>query len=363
MTQSDAFLGPIDDDASRPLQRHGVVLLAASLTALFVPVYYLQGLRWPEAGLAAASFTLPCVALGVVVWRAQGQPWLNRRGVLGGSMHLLAAGLFSGAWTAIFAAAVSFIRPGEAMDFLRDSAIWQFVWGLIVYGALVMAARVRKRLQQQKLAAATAELAALRAQLNPHFLFNTLHSLMQLSREDPAATERALERFGGLMRYVLQAGKRPRHEVALEEELRFVQDYLALERLRLADRLRVVEDIEEAALDCSVPPLLLQPLVENAVRHGIAPLRRGGTLRLAAHVSQGWLRLAVEDDGVGADRDSCLRSAGLGLTAVRRQAQAMRPAGADVEVETTLGAGFRVRLSLPARSMGEDDHDDRTDRR
>lgn len=358
MTPSDALLGPLDDEDSRPMQRHGVILLAVSLTALFVPVYYLQGLPWPEAGLAAAGFTLPCVALGVVVWRAQTQPALNRRGVLAGALHLFAAVLFSAAWTAIFTAAVHLIRPGEAMDFLRDSAIWQFVWGLMVYAALVTVARVRRRLRQQKLAAATAELTALRAQLNPHFLFNTLHSLMQLSREDPAATERALECFGGLMRYVLQAGKRPRHEVALEEELRFVEDYLTLERLRLADRLRVVQDIDEAALDCRVPPLLLQPLVENAVRHGIAPLRRGGTLRMAAHVCQGTLELAVEDDGVGADRERCLQSPGLGLTAVWRQVQAMRLAGAGIDIDTALGRGFRVRLSLPACSSGEQDHDD-----
>jgi LytS/YehU family sensor histidine kinase len=155
---------------------------------------------------------------------------------------------------------------------------------VVVYGAIAAAARAARaqaRLRERELAAAAAELQALRARLDPYFLFNTRHSLTQLAREDPAATEDALERFGAMMRYVLDAGRgdSAAGEVTLEEERGFVRDYLALERLRLGGRLRVVEDVAEEALELAMPPLLLQPLVENAVRHGAAPRGRDGSHR------------------------------------------------------------------------------------
>jgi LytS/YehU family sensor histidine kinase len=207
-------------------------------------------------------------------------------------------------------------------------------------------------LKEQELAAAGAELQALRAQLNPHFLFNTLHSLTQLAREDPIATQQALERFGGLMRYVLSAGRDAAADVPLEDEISFVRDYLAVERLRLGERLRVEEDIEPDSLELAVPPLLLQPLVENAVRHGLAPLRDGGTIRLTAHITGTLLAIEVADDGNGAEPDAWRRSPGLGLQAVRRQVYARFPEDGEFEVVTRPGTGFTARVRIPARIPG-----------
>ncbi|WOB10214.1 sensor histidine kinase [Piscinibacter gummiphilus] len=330
-----------------------LVLAAVALTALFVPVYRLQGLTWPEASVAAAAFALPCLGLGVLAWHVQTLALLDRHGLGAWLWHGPLAVIFSGLWVAAFTLAVHFLRPGEADAYLGDAAIWQFVWGLLIYAALATLAHVRRRLHHQRLAAETAELAALRAQLNPHFLFNTLHSLTQLSREDPGATAEALERFGGLMRYVLQAGKRPKHEVTLDDEIGFVHDYLALERLRLGDRLRVIQDIDDDALDCTVPPLLLQPLVENAVRHGIAPLRRGGTLRITARLVDGMLSLQVQDDGVGAASPSPAASGGLGLMAVRRQLHTLGASKTRFEIDTVPGHGYKVSLTLPSRVPSE----------
>jgi len=261
----------------------------------------------------------------------------------------LTAIAFSSAWTLVFTT-VTHVMTGRELTaaFLKGGAVWQFVWGLPICGVLVYAARAEKQLKERELAAAAAELQALRAQLNPHFLFNTLHSLTQLAREDPVATQEALERFGELMRYVLQSGRKSADDVALEEEIEFLRSYLALERLRLGERLRVVESIDPEALELAVPPLLLQPLVENAVRHGLAPLRNGGTVSLSVRTTASDLVIEVSDDGKGAMPDTWQRSNGLGLKAVARQLNARFPGASELSITSGLDAGFAVRLKMPA---------------
>ena len=128
--------------------------------------------------------------------------------------------------------------------------------------------------------AGQAEIAALQAQINPHFLFNALHSISALIASDPAAADLAVETLGRLFRYTLGASRRP--HVRFDEEWEFVRDYLAIEKMRLGGRLVVEEDLDPAMIDAAIPGLLLQPLVENAVVHGIAPLASGGRITLCA---------------------------------------------------------------------------------
>jgi hypothetical protein len=334
-----------------PSQRTAVLLASASLAgiAVIIPVYRLQVESWMSASLAAVVFVVPCVVLAWTAWRIllrRRDTGFTRRGI---AWHLMTGLAFSALWTVSFVAFVYLIRSGDMAAYLRQGAVWQFVWGIVIYGAIAVAAQIHKRLREQELAAASAELQALRAQLNPHFLFNTLHSLTQLAREDPVATQDALERFGGLMRYVLTAGREASAEVPLEEELGFVRDYLAVERLRLGDRLRVIEDIEPDALELAVPPLLLQPLVENAVRHGLAPRRDGGTVRVTARVTGAVLAIEVADDGHGGEPNAWRSSAGLGLQVVRRQVGARFLDAGRFEVMTRPGAGFIVKIAIPAR--------------
>jgi sensor histidine kinase YesM len=151
------------------------------------------------------------------------------------------------------------------------------------------------------------------------------------------------------MRYVLNAGRDASTEVALEDELNFVRSYLALERLRLGERLQVVEEIDADALELAVPPLLLQPIVENAVRHGLSPRRDGGTIRLAARTEDDWLKIEIADDGAGAEPDEWRRAEGLGLKAVARQLRAWFRDAAELDVTTRPQKGFAIRLTLPAR--------------
>jgi hypothetical protein len=330
----------------------GGLAAVAMLTLMRV----LQGMPWPRAVMAALLFVAPCVLLGWVAWQHLARHPAGAAGMAGlrtWAAHAGRALAFSAAWIALFGVLAYAWEPQATLHFLRGDVMWLFFWGLVVYGALAQAARTRVRLRERELAAAQAELQALRAQLDPHFLFNTLHSLTQLAQEDPGATQAALQQFGDLMRYVLDAGRRAAAEVALEDELGFVRNYLALERLRLGERLQVREDIDPDALELAVPPLLLQPLVENAVRHGLAPRRAGGTLRLVARVATNdagdVLLLEVSDDGRGAAPQQWQQATGLGLQAVRRQLQAHVGSGAGLHLESRPGAGFSAHLRLPAR--------------
>ena len=205
---------------------------------------------------------------------------------------------------------------------------------------------------QAEAARTSAELAALRAHLHPHFFFNTLHALSALVREDPRQAQQAVEWFGDLFHYTLRNDREGRTLVRLSEELDFARTYLDLEALRLGDRLRLAWDVDEDALDALVPPLLVQPLVENAVRHGIAPRREGGTLSVGVWVAEGSdgsdvLEVEVADDGAGVCPVESADGPGYGLRGLRRTLAHLYGPAAALTVRTRPGAGFVARLHLP----------------
>jgi sensor histidine kinase YesM len=144
---------------------------------------------------------------------------------------------------------------------------------------------------------ANARLDALRAQLHPHFLFNSLNAIAALLRRDPRLAEATLISLSDLLRLALSQAEK--QEVTLREEMNFVDRYLEIQQTRFGDKLRLQRDVAPATLDCLVPTLLLQPLVENAIRHGIEPAENGGLLRITANRRNGKLVMTVEDDGVG----------------------------------------------------------------
>ncbi len=245
----------------------------------------------------------------------------------------------------------------QASAGLDDVAKGQILMSSLLYLVLVgftYAALGEIRTRQQAAAAARAEalraqaeLKALRAQVNPHFLFNTLHSLLALVRRDPRAAEEALEQFGDLMRYALRVQQEVGDAVLLAEEWAFARDYLALEKLRLADRLQVHADIEDAALAYSVPSFSLQPLLENAIAHGIAPRADGGNVWIRASTRADRLVLEVQDDGPGADEAKIEASDGTGLRLLRRRLEALHGDAAALTTRTDDGR-FTVRVELPA---------------
>jgi LytS/YehU family sensor histidine kinase len=187
-----------------------------------------------------------------------------------------------------------------------------------------------------------AELRALRAQLHPHFLFNSLNSISALVGARPAEARRVCLLLADLLRQSLQAGQDDFS--TLGQELSLVRKYLAVEKVRFGDRLRVEEQIEDEAETCRVPSLLLQPLAENAVTHGIASLLEGGTVRLRAGFRDGELLVAIENPR---DESSPSRpGTGLGLDSVRRRIDAVYGREASVTIAREPST-FRVELRLP----------------
>ena len=192
---------------------------------------------------------------------------------------------------------------------------------------------------------ARAELDALRARLQPHFLFNALSALSELVHRDPDAAEQAIVRLAALLRRTLDAAD---PEVALDDELTFVSHYLEIERLRLGARLRVDWDIQPRVRGARVPHLVLQPLVENAVRHGLAPRAAAGWVRIAARAEGGELVLEVDDDGVGVAAAPAPAS-GLGIAHTRDRLHRLYGEGQRLEVTDRPGGGTRAAARLPLR--------------
>jgi two-component system LytT family sensor kinase len=193
--------------------------------------------------------------------------------------------------------------------------------------------------------AASAQLAALRAQVNPHFLFNTLNSIAQLVATDPAKAEDCIERLADLYRYVLNRANS--QFVSLADELRMAEWYLEIEQVRFGDALTVEQQIDRRALPVMVPSLILQPLVENAVKHGIGPKVGGGRVTIQASLRNGDLHLAVRDTGVGVrDRESVFER-GIGLRNIRDRLQHIYRATDQPQVLSDSEGGTTVSVCIP----------------
>src|SRR6266853_1762949 len=263
---------------------------AASYMALFITHL---GRTFFEAIKGSILNVLPAALLGVgVVAVCQRLHWSPQRRYRFLSAHLVFASLYVALWmnaVPFLNAAGQLIRYGSWSYSREGSFQGGFFTGLLIYvtiAGVVYAVQTTERLRAEEARATRAdnlrtraELETLRAQLNPHFLFNTLHSLMALVRHDPVAAEDALERLASLLRHTLMTMK-DAEDVMLSEELDFTDNYLALEHLRLGDRLRIERKIQPETLGCRLPPFTLQPLIENSIRHAIATQPRGGVLQI-----------------------------------------------------------------------------------
>jgi two-component system sensor histidine kinase AlgZ len=247
----------------------------------------------------------------------------------------------------------------DAGTLIEGNALLLLTAGILVYllaaaVAYVMAAVGEARAaERQALAlqvlAREAELKALRAQVDPHFLFNSLHSIGGLIGSDPAGARRMCLLLGEFLRGSMRLGSQDR--VTLAEEVALARRFLDIEHVRFGDRLAVESFVDETVAACPVPPLLLQPLVENAVRHGIGGLLEGGTIRLDARRTGNLVRIVVENP-----RDAETRArpgAGVGLDNVRKRLLTHYGAEGTLRVTERVDA-FRVEVTLPCRaSSGE----------
>ena len=258
------------------------------------------------------------------------------------------------------------IGPSDVskLQYLTGWMLTTIPWGTFMYFttlgcmyafAYFIEAKEREA-QAARLAAQIAEarLGALRMQLHPHFLFNSLNAITVLVRDqDTAAAGRMLSLLSDVLRQVLRTDQA--HEVSLSDELRFLERYLAIEQVRFSDRLHVVFDVDDALRDAAVPAFLLQPLVENALRHGIARRDDAGRISVSASADGDQLVLEVRDDGPGvsplAGHDDA--SNGVGLRNVRERLTTLYGAHASLKLQspTTDGHGTLASVTLPLRRM------------
>lgn len=340
----------------------GVIALASSAE------YYAYTQRTPNPiGFVRA---IASQAPSWAVWSLATQPIiaLSRRFPIAWPLHLRALAVHTAVWLVTAAAFIVMYNATRRLVLQPDSTapyvlqLWQSFVGwspflLTAYGSIVGAghavayAEQVRREQAEKAALATqlveAQLGALRMQLQPHFLFNTLNSVAMLIRS--AEHARAVEMIallGDVLRSLLRSSSDL--ESTLADELELLRRYLEIEQVRFGDRLRVEWRVEDQAMLGLVPPLILQPVVENALRHGLWPLPDGGELVIAARRTAGDLELEVIDQGVGlAPGFTIDGSRGVGLGNVRARLDRMYGGAAALDVATGDARGVRVRLRLP----------------
>jgi len=301
---------------------------ATAFSAYYVCRAYPIGQKHPAAIVAGVGLTAACAA---ALWCGIGAAWASLLDALA--------------------------PQGAVFDLNGARMATMFAIGVILYGLaaavnylLIEAERVRQLETQElqaRLMAQDAELRMLRAQVDPHFLFNSLNSISALTSIDPAAARAMTLRLADFFRHSL--GLHADRRVPLAKELALVRDFLAIEQVRFGERLRFEAEVTLDAQACLVPPMLLQPLVENAVKHGIGRMIAPGLVRLCAVRAGSLLRISVEND---VDPDgAAVKGTGVGLENVRKRLAAAYGHEASAHWGRE-GGRFRVELSLPAAQSG-----------
>jgi two-component system, LytTR family, sensor kinase len=293
---------------------------------------------------------------GSVVWVSRRteawRPW-SRLG-----LHVALAALFGALVALIGATALRAAASGTASS---TPPLATFELHFLAYFAVVaithalefLAWRRDQQVAEAGLAARSARLEAqlartelqiLRSQLDPHFLFNTLHVISELVHVDPSRADRMVARLGDLLR--MSAALARSGDVALRDELEFVNAYLEIQEARFGSRLRVVRDVDAATLDAAVPSLLVQPLVENAIRHGTSRRASGGQLEIITRRVGSSLVIEVLDDGPGLPSGQ-VPDEGIGIGHTRARLAQLYGDGSGLELEPRLGGGTTARVRLP----------------
>jgi signal transduction histidine kinase len=302
--------------------------------------------------LAALSATIVWVARATESWR------LGSR--LG--LHLVLATAFAGLVSLIAAIAVRGGIDTSAVPIERATYETHFLAYFVIlalaHGVDFIAWRRDQRVEEARLAERAAKLEAqlartelriLRSQLDPHFLFNTLHVISELVHVDPRRADRMVARLGDLLRMSASLARAP--DVALRDELAFVNAYLEIQEARFGARLRVVRDVDAATLDAAVPSLLVQPLVENAIRHGTSRRASGGQVDIIARRDGSTLVIEVQDNGPGVTAD-VTPNEGIGIGHTRARLAQLYGSASRLELEARPSGGTTARVRLPFTPAG-----------
>jgi two-component system LytT family sensor kinase len=343
----------------------GVLFVASTLAAFYlslltwwlVPAY--RGPNFPKIAMTyVTAYWLWVAATPLVVWVGRRFPLHSPGRLRNWGVHLLALHLIVGAVLLVhgliqFAGLQLTPRPlGQTIQRAVALAAPEF---LLIYLVLLLSTfaidyfrkyRDREiRTAQLEASLQQAKLAALQAQLNPHFLFNALNAVSALMYRDVEAADAMLARIGELLRLTLAADGS--HEIRLSEELELLERYLDIERIRFADRLAITVDVPDATRDAHVPPFALQPLVENAIRHGIAKRSGGGQVLVSARQVADRLQLRVVDDGPGLAGK--VRE-GIGLRNTRDRLQQLYGGAQQLTFRRPDSGGLEVLVELPWRT-------------
>jgi two-component system, LytTR family, sensor kinase len=242
--------------------------------------------------------------------------------------------------------------------FSMESPDNYWVWGAI-YAASVTAigielkifnsVRIQIKLEEQERLLLHARMEALKNQINPHFLFNTLNSISSLVRFDPETAREVISKLATILRRMLNSTE---SFVPLREEVEFIDNYLDIEVVRFGDKLRVVKELQPDSLDVMVPAMLLQPLIENSIKHGLSSKIEGGSIHLRSRLSNSGLIIEVEDDGVGMAATQLLQAAytrgsGIGMANVSERLDVLYGDAARMTIDSNEGKGTLVRIRLP----------------
>jgi two-component system LytT family sensor kinase len=349
----------------------GYAAFAALLSFAFTRSTGLSRWTMLPAGPALSYFNL--LAIGLVTWcgwaiLAAAVFTLGRRFRIGGAGTGVALAVHASASIAIATTLVVMVATTRVVlqrrwgldphwaDSVYEAFFRTIDFNVPIYWALLglqHAVDYHREMRTREVAAARLEtrlveahLQALHRQIHPHFLFNTLHAISALVHRDPDRADAMIERLSDMLRVTLSTVGR--QEVTVGQELEFLRAYLDIEQVHFGSRLRVTVDVDPAVLDALVPNLVLQPLAENALRHGLAPVAGGGSLRIEARRHGDDLMLRVTDDGRGL-RDPAPGGHGVGLSNTRARLHALHPATATLTVEARPGGGVEVTVRLPFR--------------
>ncbi len=225
------------------------------------------------------------------------------------------------------------------------------VFAVILPIKIWYSSRYEKLLEQQQLRLNEARLAALSSQINPHFLFNTLNSVASLIRQDPDQARQVVYKLSKILRRLL---RKQDNMVSLREELSFIDDYLAIEMVRFGEKLHFVKDVAPDCLDMLVPSMLLQPLVENSIRHGLASKVAGGTIRVRGLQANGKLQILVEDDGVGIPEAKLARlfENGIGVNNVNERLKVLYGENYKMWIDSRPSEGTSTGVEIPQQVSG-----------
>ena len=323
--------------------------LAVTVAAVLATVALLKR-PGVTAGNAALMALAPSLVLGIMGLAARfpcrAMP-LRRTGVSRlVATHAVSAAVAASVWMLMWRGTPDVITTDTTLVFGVGAAIYLGTVTIHYLVAEVEASRdAEEAALRYRVMAREAELKAFKAQVDPHFLFNSLNAVASLCGSRPAEAREMAQLLADFFRLTLRVGSRDR--ITLAEEIELVSRYLAIEKVRFGARLATRVDVDDAAAACLVPPLLLQPLVENAVRHGIASMVDGGTIAIAATAADGALRIAIENP---ADPDRPRQSGeGIGLQNARGRLAAISDGRASLRTSED-GGRYRVDIELPTSS-------------